>query len=114
MSDKHTGKDALAQGEMIENASHPTVLHNETDNYDPDTKGNNLDVHNMDMTDRYTALKLAHEADPGPPLASGRMMMFFFYIFVCCMCSGDNGEFGSRKLQEFLPYHRLPLGQTGH
>jgi hypothetical protein len=50
-------------------------------------------VHDMTVEDRATALRLAHEADPGPPLGSLRHIQFVFMILVVCMCSGDNGGF---------------------
>lgn len=83
--------DLAGQHELIEDAAHPAVLHGGGAVGDDTDKGINIDVHNMDMTDRYTALKLATEADPGPPIASGRFALFCFYVFICCMCSGDNG-----------------------
>ncbi|RSH89116.1 hypothetical protein EHS25_002782 [Saitozyma podzolica] len=52
-------------------------------------------VHDMTVEDRATALRLAHEADPGPPLGSLRHIQFVFMILVVCMCSGDNGFDGT-------------------
>lgn len=65
-----------------------TVQHNE---HEVAGKGDDLNVAHMDMEDRATALKLAHDADPGPPIFSKSMALFVFYTLICCMCSGDNG-----------------------
>lgn len=48
-------------------------------------------VHDMTVEDRATALRLAHEADPGPPVMSFRYVRFVLMVLVICMCSGDNG-----------------------
>jgi hypothetical protein len=50
--------------------------------------------HDMTAEDRMTALRIAQDIDPGPPIASWRMLCFTGYAMVTCMCSGDNGEFG--------------------
>jgi hypothetical protein len=50
------------------------------------------EMHRMSAEDRAAALRLAQQADPGPPIASMRTVIFTGIVLVVCMCSGDNGE----------------------
>lgn len=59
-------------------------------------EGNNATFENrhfssMTAEDRATALKLANEADPGPPIASYRFLCFIATCFVVIVNSCDTG-----------------------
>jgi hypothetical protein len=71
--DKHAMKD--------------TTMHLEND----ETTFGNRDFSSMTAEDRATALKLAHEADPGPGLFSYRFLCFLGTCFVVIVNSCDTG-----------------------
>jgi MFS family permease len=67
------------------------------------------------MEDRAVALKLAQDADPGPPAASWRMVKFTLMVLVVCMCSGDSGFDGTvmssvNSMPRYLEFFGLPAG----
>jgi hypothetical protein len=84
-------KDSKGEGEHIE------------DNDSLSNGGNPLDrmlagqAHDLTAEDRMTALAIAQEIDPGPPVMSWRMLCFVGYVLVTCMCSGDNGEASAKS-----------------
>ena len=74
-------------------------------------------VQNLTMEDRAVALKLAQDADPGPPAASWRMVKFTLMVLVVCMCSGDSGFDGTvmssvNSMPLYLRFFGLPAGGT--
>lgn len=49
----------------------------------------------MTAEEKAAAIKLANDADPGPPLFSWRYMKFVITALLVILNSGDNGEYGS-------------------
>lgn len=86
----------------------------------PDTELDKVaqgDVRHMGMDDRATALRLAHAADPGPPVASYRSLVFFCYVMVVCACSGDNGFDGTvmssiNSMKQYQHYFGLKVASS--
>lgn len=48
--------------------------------------------HHMTPEEKAAAIKLANEADPGPPVTSWRYFKFLITAFLVILNSGDNGE----------------------
>lgn len=107
MSDK---KD-LHQHEHFETAN-PALTGYREDDINKETA---VHAEHLTMEDRAVALKLAQDADPGPPAASWRMVKFTLMVLVVCMCSGDSGFDGTvmsavNSMPRYLSFFGLPAG----
>jgi hypothetical protein len=82
------------QGSVVDNdyddkhAAKEMTMHLENDN---EATFENRNFSTMTAEDRATALKLAHEADPGPALFSYRFLCFIGTCFVVIVNSCDTG-----------------------
>jgi hypothetical protein len=101
LDDKHATKEMVAH---LEHSDEPIYDHQQ--------------FSSMTAEDRATALKLAHEADPGPGLLSYRFICFIATCFVVIVNSCDTGfdttiMSSVNSMVTFQSYFGLESASTG-